>query len=273
MTIKTMSKLILSLTVLGLLILSSSYVLQNLPKEQEEQMKKIIHRANTRGHANHGWLDSHHTFSFANYYDPERIHFGMLRVLNDDIVKGGYGFGAHPHDNMEIISIPIDGALEHQDNQGHKSVIRENDVQIMSAGSGVRHSEYNHSKTKDVNFLQIWVLPKEKNIQPRYDQKTYAPETLQNRLLTVISPEKTDSTLWINQDAYFSLGNLEKGKSLNYNPQNANQGVYIFVIDGEVSVGNEKLGKRDGIGIWDVNEFSIQADANAKVLFMEVPMR
>jgi len=235
--------------------------------------KKVIHKANTRGRANHGWLDSHHTFSFASYYNPERMNFGLLRVLNDDIVAPGMGFGAHPHDNMEIISIPLSGELAHQDSTGNKKVIKTNDVQIMSAGSGITHSEFNNSKTDKVNFLQIWVFPKEQNITPRYEQKTFNPADRQNKLQTVVSPEKDAESIWINQDAWFTLGTLKAGFSENYNLHKKGNGVYAFVIDGEVEINGEKLSKRDGLGISDVETISIKASSDAELLLMEVPMQ
>jgi len=235
-------------------------------------MKTILHKAATRGHADHGWLDSHHTFSFANYYDPLRIHFGALRVLNDDIVAGGRGFGTHPHDNMEIISIPLSGELQHQDNTGRNEVIRTNDVQIMSAGSGIAHSEYNASKTEPVNFLQIWVFPKIKNVQPRYDQKTFKPEDRENQLQLVVSPEKNGGAVVINQEAWFSLGTLKKGFNTTYTVKQKNNGVYVFVIDGDVTVNGEKLSKRDGLGVSETDTLTISADSDAEVLLMDVPM-
>ncbi|HET9053803.1 MAG TPA: pirin family protein, partial [Cyclobacteriaceae bacterium] len=192
-------------------------------------MKTIIHKAETRGHANHGWLNSHHTFSFAGYYDPSRINFGALRVLNDDIVTGGRGFGQHPHDNMEIISIPLKGALEHGDNTGGHGIIKSGEVQIMSAGSGIAHSEKNASATETVNFLQIWVFPKVKNIQPRYDQKLFPAEERINKFQTVVSPEKDGKGLWINQDAWFSLGKMKAGFTTEYTLNKTSNGVYAFV--------------------------------------------
>lgn len=235
-------------------------------------MKTVIHKANTRGHANHGWLDSHHSFSFANYYDPSRVHFGLLRVLNDDIVKGGMGFGTHPHDNMEIVSIPLSGALEHKDTTGRNEIIKTNDVQIMSAGSGIAHSEYNASKTEPVNFLQIWVFPKLKNIPPRYEQKTVNPEDRVNNLQTVVSPEKDSSGVLINQDAWFLLGNLKKGFSTDYTIKKNGNGVYAFVLNGDVTIDSQKLNKRDGIEISEVDKISITADTDAEILLIEVPM-
>lgn len=169
-------------------------------------MKIIVHKAGSRGFADHGWLKSNHTFSFANYYNPERIRFGTLRVLNDDIIEGGSGFGEHPHDNMEIISIPVYGALEHKDSMGNKKVIHDNEVQVMSAGRGVYHSEYNHSKSDDANFLQVWIFPKEKDIDPGYAQREFNENDLKNNLRLLVSPDKNTDTLWINQDAYISMG-------------------------------------------------------------------
>jgi redox-sensitive bicupin YhaK (pirin superfamily) len=235
-------------------------------------MKTILHKANTRGHANHGWLDSYHTFSFAGYYNPERVHFGALRVLNDDSVAGGMGFGKHPHDNMEIVSIPLSGDLEHADSMGNTAVIKQNDVQIMSAGTGVVHSEKNKSNDTTVKFLQIWVFPKLKNIQPRYEQKTFDPATRQNKLQEVVSPIKGGDGLWINQDAWFHLGNFSAGNSFSYNFKQKGNGLYAFVLEGEVSIGDQKLSRRDGLGISDADVVSIKAETNSEILLMEVPM-
>lgn len=235
-------------------------------------MKTVLHKAETRGHANHGWLDSHHTFSFANYYNPERVHFGALRVLNDDIVDGGRGFGTHPHDNMEIISIPLSGDLEHKDSMGNTTVIRQNDVQVMSAGTGIYHSEYNKSKDQKVNFLQIWVFPKEENIQPRYGQKTFNPEERVNKLQQVVAPVKDSDGIWINQDAWFHLGNLKKDFNATYDVKQKGNGVYAFVISGEVTINGQQLSKRDGLGVWDTDKLDIQVNADAEILLMEVPM-
>lgn len=235
-------------------------------------MKTVLHKANTRGHASHGWLNSHHSFSFASYYDPTRVHFGALRVLNDDIVQGGTGFGTHPHDNMEIVSIPLKGALEHKDNTGRHEVIRTNDVQIMTAGSGIAHSEYNASKTDPVNFLQIWVFPKLRNVAPLYNQKTFKPEDRVNKLQTVVAPEKDGDAIFINQDAWFSLGTLKTGFSTAYVINKAGNGVYAFVIGGDVTINDQKLNQRDGLGIWEADKLSITADSDAEVLLIEVPM-
>ncbi|MEM9859642.1 MAG: pirin family protein [Bacteroidota bacterium] len=235
-------------------------------------MKTTVHRANTRGHANHGWLDTNHTFSFAGYHNPERMNFGMLRVLNDDHVEGGMGFGSHPHDNMEIVSIPLSGSLEHKDDLGTTAVIKTNDVQIMSAGTGVVHSEYNHSTDDKVNFLQIWVFPKERNIEPRYAQKTFKPEDRINKIQTVVSPDKADAALWINQDAFFSLANLKSGFETNYELKNDKHGVYAFVISGEIKINGEKLLERDGAGFWEIDKLDIKANSDTELLLIEVPL-
>lgn len=235
-------------------------------------MNTILHTAQSRGHANHGWLDSYHTFSFAHYHNPERIHFGALRVLNDDIVAPGMGFGQHPHDNMEIISIPLSGQLRHRDTTGTEAVIRTGDVQIMSAGSGLEHSEMNGSRTEPVKFLQIWVFPKERNIKPRYDQKTFSTEDRKNNLQLVVSPDTADGVIWINQDAWFSLTAPEQSKTVSYSLHREGHGVYLFVLSGSVSVNGQALGPRDGMGITGTQGFDITAIEHAEVLIMEVPM-
>ena len=232
----------------------------------------VLHKADSRGRANHGWLDSHHSFSFGHYYDPERIHFGALRVLNDDVVKGGMGFGKHPHDNMEIISIPLRGALQHNDDTGRNEIIKTGDVQIMSAGTGIFHSEFNASKTDDVNFLQVWVFPKKKGIDPRYEQKSFDVKDRENQLQLVVSPDKDSNALWINQDSWFLLGDAEKGKELNYKTHKKENGVYVFVLEGSLVVNDQKLEKRDGFGIWDTDEIILKAESDSEVLVMEVPM-
>jgi redox-sensitive bicupin YhaK (pirin superfamily) len=234
-------------------------------------METIVHKADSRGTAFFGWLHSRHTFSFGHYFDPNRVQFGALRVLNDDIVEPGMGFGTHPHDNMEIISIPLQGALAHKDSTGNEEVINTGEVQIMSAGTGLTHSEYNHSSTEKVNFLQIWVLPKERNIKPRYDQKVYREEERINKWQTVVAPDQ-EGALWINQDAWFNLTRLEAGKSLNYDFHGDNHGAYLFIIDGEIEIEGNKYGKRDGIGLSDTKKLSIAANSDANILLMEVPM-
>lgn len=244
----------------------------HLPNKNINTMNTVIHRANTRGHANHGWLNSHHTFSFANYYNPERMNFGVLRVLNDDLVQAGQGFGTHPHDNMEIISIPLEGDLEHKDSMGNVAVIRAGDVQVMSAGSGITHSEYNKNKNKDVEFLQIWVFPNKKNVTPRYDQISIRDIETENKFYQVLSPNKEDQGVWINQDAWFHIGKFTSGRSDEYKIHKKGNGVYAFVLEGEIEINNEILNKRDGIGIWDTDAINVKATENARVLLMEVPM-
>jgi redox-sensitive bicupin YhaK (pirin superfamily) len=236
-------------------------------------MKTIVHRSDSRGNADHGWLKSRHTFSFAEYQDSERVRFGLLRVLNDDHVEAGMGFGTHPHDNMEIISIPLKGALAHKDSTGNEHVINTGDVQIMSAGSGLYHSEYNASKKDEVNFLQIWVFPKERDIEPRYEQKAFDTAGRKNKFQTVVSPEKNSGTVWINQDAYFSLANLDKDVNVNYGIKHNGNGVYIFVLEGAIEVAGEKLEKRDAIGIEETDSIDIKAGENSEILVIEVPMK
>lgn len=245
----------------------------HLPNKEIKTMKSVLHKSNTRGHANHGWLDTHHTFSFANYYNPERMHFGVLRVLNDDIVSGGMGFGKHPHNNMEIISIPLKGDLEHKDDMGNTSVIKENDVQVMSAGTGVYHSEYNKNKEKAVNFLQIWVFPNKKNVQPRYDQQTFLPEHRVNKWQQILSPYAEDEGVWIHQNAWFNRADITQGNKLNYTIKSPNNGLYIFVLDGNIEVNGQTLQPKDGLGIWDTETFNFSAQTDAQVLIMDVPMQ
>lgn len=240
---------------------------------QLNNMKIEIHKSESRGHADHGWLNTHHSFSFASWYNPERMHFGMLRVLNDDIVAGGKGFGTHPHENMEIISIPLSGDLEHKDSMGTTSVIRENDIQVMSAGTGVLHSEYNPNTDKEVNFLQIWIFPKVKNIAPRYDQKSYDPKDSAGKILRLVSPmEDTSDTVKINQDAYISLTTMEGESKLDYVLNKLGSGVYAFVLEGETEVAGNTLKEKDAAAISDANSFSLKTKAHTKILFIEVPM-
>ncbi|MEO1259275.1 MAG: pirin family protein [Bacteroidota bacterium] len=245
----------------------------HLPNKEVTTMKTVLHKANTRGHANHGWLDTHHTFSFANYRNPERMHFGVLRVLNDDRVAAGRGFGRHPHDNMEIISIPLEGDLEHKDSMGNVAVIRQGDVQVMSAGTGIYHSEYNKNANQEVKFLQIWMFPRQKNVAPRYDQITLNNNHLKNKLYQVLSPSPDDAGVWVHQDAWFHLGDLEKGCRETYQIKRNGNGVYAFVLEGKVTIAGQPLEKRDGFGMWDTDSFEIVADADAKVLLMDVPMQ
>jgi redox-sensitive bicupin YhaK (pirin superfamily) len=224
----------------------------------------------TRGLADHGWLKSRHTFSFADYYDPKRMGFGALRVINDDQVAAAMGFGTHPHRDMEIISIPLSGSLQHRDSEGNAAKIRKGEVQIMSAGTGIFHSEYNASDSEEVRFLQIWVMPKKYGIKPRYDQKTY--ELKDNELTLVVSPEGTGTAVGINQDAYFSLGRLTHGTRMNYEVKREGNGVFVFVLAGSLTVNGMELGTRDGVGISETNKLDIHATSGAEVLLMEVPM-
>jgi redox-sensitive bicupin YhaK (pirin superfamily) len=234
--------------------------------------KHIIHKAETRGNANFGWLNSYHTFSFGHYFDPARTHFGALRVLNDDTVSQGMGFGTHPHDNMEIISIPLEGDLEHQDSMGNKTVIRNGDIQIMSAGTGVSHSEYNKNKDQQVKFLQIWVFPNKRNVTPRYDQISLNAEDRHNKLQQIVSPNPDDDGVWIHQDAWFHLGKFESGVSSEYTIKKEGNGVYVFILEGEVEINGELLLRRDGMGVSDASKLNITANTNAEILLMEVPM-
>jgi len=235
--------------------------------------KTILHKANSRGLADHGWLKSRHTFSFADYYNPERVHFGALRVLNDDIVDGGKGFGTHPHDNMEIISIPLEGDLEHQDSMGTIATIKHGDVQVMSAGTGIRHSEYNKNPDTPVKFLQIWVIPNKRGVTPRYDQITLQMADRHNKLQQIVSPDKDDQGVWIHQDAWFNLGRFDKDIEVSYILHNANSGVYAFVLKGSFTMEDTVLQERDGFGIWDTEQITLKANTpDAEILLMEVPM-
>jgi redox-sensitive bicupin YhaK (pirin superfamily) len=244
----------------------------HLPNKEEKTMNTVLHKAETRGNANHGWLHSKHTFSFANYHNPERMHFGVLRVLNDDIVSAGQGFGTHPHDNMEIISIPLEGDLEHKDSMGNVAVIKEGDLQVMSAGTGITHSEYNKNKDKEVKFLQIWLFPNKRNVTPRYDQISIREIEKKNEFYQLLSPSADDQGVWIHQDAWFSIGKFEKEVSTSYTLNKQGNGMYFFVLEGEIEVEGQKLSKRDGFGIWDINKINVKSFSNSRVLLMEVPM-
>ena len=236
-------------------------------------MKTIIHRAEDRGKANYGWLDTRYSFSFSRYYDPEKMGFGLLRVLNDDIVKEGTGFGTHPHDNMEIITLVLEGSLEHKDSMGSGEVIHKDEVQVMSAGSGVTHSEFNPSETEPVNLFQLWIFPKEENIKPRYDQKAFPESERENQLITVASGYKETGSLYIHQDAEIKLGYFKEKNNINYKTKDKNNGVYILVIDGHISMNGEDLYRRDAIGIYDTTQFSFSVDANTRFMLIEVPMQ
>ena len=245
----------------------------HLPNQKTEKMDNFVyHPADSRGGADHGWLKTRHSFSFAQYYNPERMHFGVLRVLNDDHITGGSGFGTHPHDNMEIISIPLQGALQHKDSMGNTAVIAEGDVQVMSAGTGIQHSEFNNHASEDCRFLQIWLFPNQKNVKPRYDQLTLKLEDRKNRLQLILSPSPDDDGVWIHQNAWFHMTQLDADNKLNYHLKAQGNGVYFFVLSGEVEVNGKQLKTRDGLGAWSQNEFEINALSNAEVLLMEVPM-
>lgn len=247
----------------------------HLPNTKSNIMKNmVLHKANTRGGADHGWLKAQHTFSFANYYNPERVHFGVLRVLNDDFIAGGMGFGTHPHDNMEIITIPVMGELAHKDSMGNAEVIREGEIQVMSAGTGIQHSEFNNLKDKTINTLQIWVFPNKRNVKPRYDQYMMNVQKMQNNWLQVLSPNPQDEGVWIHQNAWFHIGEFAKGKQASYNIKAKENGLYIFVIHGKVNVNGVELDERDGLGVWDTEKFNftVQND-KTRILLMDVPMR
>lgn len=234
-------------------------------------MNYIIHRSEERGKANYGWLDTKYSFSFARYYDPDKMGFGLLRVLNDDIVFPDSGFGTHPHDNMEIITIILDGQLQHKDSMGNGSVIKAGEVQVMSAGSGVTHSEFNPSKTEKVNLLQIWIYPKEENIEPRYDQKSFPKNERKNKLITAVSGYSENGPLYIHQNAEIKLGYFDKGNKINYQIRNGN-GVYLFVIEGHLKIVNEDLLRRDAIGIYNITEFNIEVAETSEFVLLEIPM-
>ena len=236
-------------------------------------MKSILHKAEDRGHANHGWLNAYHSFSFASYYDPQKTHFGMLRVLNDDNISGGMGFGKHPHDNMEIITIMRKGALQHEDSMGHKEVIHAGEVQVMSAGKGILHSEINAKANEEIQLFQIWVFPKIKNVEPRYDKIILDDKKLKNNFFQIISPNENDEGSWIYQDAWFNLGKFEKNKSIIYSVKKEGNGVYAFLISGEANVNGTILNKRDALGVWDTDKINIISTSDdMEILLMDVPM-
>lgn len=242
--------------------------------QMNDMTKTILHKADTRGKADHGWLKSFHTFSFAGYHDPQRMHFGALRVLNDDTVHGGMGFGTHPHDNMEIISITLEGDLQHRDSMGNVAVIRKGDIQVMSAGTGIQHSEYNKNPDVPVKFLQIWIFPNKRNVTPRYDQISIREEDKQDRLLQVLSPNPDDEGVWVHQDAWFHMSKCSADKALKYNLHKNGNGVYAFILSGSFSIEGQDLSARDGLGIWDTEKFTMKANTDgSEILLMEVPMR
>lgn len=235
-------------------------------------MEKIIHRAASRGYVDHGWLKSSHTFCFGGYFNPERVHFGALRVLNDDHVASGKGFGTHPHDNMEIISIPLSGALEHSDSLGNRGTIEPNEIQVMSAGTGVKHSEYNASEVDPVKFLQIWVLPNTRDVAPRYDQIRINPADRKNKLQQIVSPNPDDAGTWIHQKAWFHLADLERGREICYTLQSRKNGVYVFLLEGQLEILGEVLERRDALAVMDTAEVSFTSREDASILLMEVPL-
>lgn len=235
-------------------------------------MKTVLHKADSRGNADHGWLKSRHTFSFANYYNPERMHFGTLRVLNDDTVSGGMGFGQHPHDNMEIISIPLDGDLQHKDSMGNESVIRKGEIQVMSAGTGIVHSEFNANPDVPVKFLQIWLFPNKRNVQPRYDQKVISTD-IKNAFGEILSPDPNGNVVWIHQDAWFSLGHLDEGSKTEYQVKKSGNGVYFFILKGSAVIEDQELDLRDGFGVWDTDTIKVKSTSpDTEILAMDIPM-
>jgi quercetin 2,3-dioxygenase len=233
-------------------------------------MKTVFHAANSRGHADHGWLNAKHSFSFASWHNPERIHFGMLRVLNDDIVAGGMGFGKHPHDNMEIITIPLAGSIQHEDSMGFSEVIHAGEVQVMSAGTGIYHSEYNPSPDQELNLFQIWIFPKQKQVEPRYAQRKY--ELNEGTFTELVGPEESGISTWIHQDAWLSMGTFKSGSSQEYQLKRQGNGIYLMLVEGQIKIGDELLTQRDAIGISQTNQIQIEIKANAKILVIEVPM-
>lgn len=235
-------------------------------------METKIQRANERGFADHGWLRANHSFSFANWYDSTKMHFGAIRVLNDDLIAGGKGFAAHPHDNMEIVTIPLNGAIAHKDNTGIDGIIKKGDVQIMSAGTGITHSEFNASNTEELNLFQVWVFPKLENIKPRYEQKTFDENDRLNKWQIVVSPDEKDGGVWINQDAVFSLIHATEAGFISYKNKFSGNGIYMMVIDGEIQINTEVLNKRDAIEITGADNISIDIKEATNLLAIEVPV-
>jgi len=238
-------------------------------------MTTKVFKANSRGKADFGWLKANFSFSFGNYFNPDQVQFGMLRVLNDDTIDGGTGFGTHPHDNMEIITIPLEGGLKHKDSMGNEGVIRFGEVQVMSAGTGIEHSEMNASQKKQAKTLQLWVFPDKEDVTPRYDQKSFDIENQINTFVNIVSPkDKNDGhALWVHQQTFFNLGIFEKDKSITYKVNIPENGVYLFLIEGEIEVDNQILKPRDAMGIIDFDQFEIKINSKAKILLVEVPMK
>lgn len=245
----------------------------HLPNKEIKTMKTVLHKANSRGQANHGWLQANHSFSFANYYNPERMNFGVLRVLNDDQIAPGKGFGTHPHDNMEIITIPLSGQVEHKDSMGNSGIISSGEIQVMSAGTGIQHSEYNKNTDQELKLLQIWVFPNQKQVTPRYDQLKISDTKTTNGFKQILSPNEDDDGVWIHQNAWFHLGEMNTNQEYTYTLQNKNNGVYAFLIEGEIQIQNQNLSSRDGLGIWDSEELLIKSHTKSSVLLMEVPLQ
>ena len=235
-------------------------------------MKTIVHKANERGHANHGWLNAYHSFSFANWYNPEKVQFGMLRVLNDDTIAAGMGFGTHPHDNMEIITIPLEGDLAHKDSMGNGTTIKSGDIQVMSAGTGIQHSEFNPNHDQHTKLFQIWLFPKYRNVEPRYQQITLDKSLEKNDFAQILSSNPDDAGVWIHQDAWFYLSDFDADFSKKLSLKKEGNGFYIMNIEGEIEVNGEKLERRDAVGIWETNEIEIKANTAAKFLVIEIPM-
>lgn len=235
-------------------------------------MQTVIHRSESRGYANHGWLEARHSFSFANYFHPEKINFGVLRVLNDDRIAPGEGFPKHPHDNMEIITIPLSGKLAHKDSMGNESVINTGEVQVMSAGTGIFHSEYNFNKDQELKLFQIWLFPNRKNVEPRYDQISLKDISTKNKLYQILSPNKNDQGVWIYQDSWFHMGDFDAGVKQNYSIKKPNNGIYILVIEGNIAINSEELGFRDAIAITNTDQIEFESITNSKLLLMDLPM-
>ncbi|NRT13907.1 hypothetical protein HNP99_000232 [Flavobacterium sp. 28A] len=233
----------------------------------------VLHKATTRGHADHGWLNAYHSFSFGSWYNPERVQFGALRVLNDDTIAAGMGFGTHPHDNMEILTIPLEGDLAHKDSMGNTETIKNGDIQVMSAGTGVKHSEFNPNDDQRTKLLQIWVFPNKKNVTPRYQQITLNKADRHNKLQQILSPNPEDEGVWIHQDAWFHLGKLEKDTSIDYHIKKEGNGVYAFVLSGQLTINGQELDTRDGFGIWNTTTLELKMNSDVELLLMEVPMQ
>jgi quercetin 2,3-dioxygenase len=246
----------------------------HLPNPESKVMNNMVyHPANSRGTANHGWLQANFSFSFASYYNPDRMHFGVLRVMNDDIIAPGMGFGTHPHDNMEIITVPLRGALQHKDSMGNTSIIEHGEVQVMSAGTGIQHSEFNPYKDKEANTLQIWLFPNKKNVTPRYDQQKFEKAGRKNKFQQILSPNPNDEGVWIHQDAWFHLGEFEQGRVVDYKIRRAGNGVYAFLISGKAEINGQKMNPRDAVGVWNTESLKFTSLANnTEVLLLDVPM-